>query len=190
MLELAVGVYVDGVRFRGDGTGSVLAQIESRDGEGLFASPMADAKIPGVLFIDFGAGGDQFQMARPAHSEVVRSEIRLIAQVGIPAFARADEEHAVARVFDDIAAVVKMNRILLAFFRGLREHDLQIIIATDAAFLKVHPFVLEISQRLALVVRDGIGVQRAGKLKRQNDVRRKFRARRCTAAVASRELSA
>src|SRR5580693_1597091 len=103
-------------------------------------------------------------MMWPAHGEVVRSELRLIAEVGIPAFARADEEYAVASVFDDIAAVVKMNRKLLVFLRGLRQHDMQIVIAPNAAFLQGHPFVLEISQRLALVVRNGFGVERAGKL--------------------------
>ena len=75
-------------------------------------------------------------MVRPAHGEVVRSELRLIAEVGIPAFARADEKHTVAGVFDDIAAVVKMNRELLALLRGLRQYDMQIVIAPHAAFLE------------------------------------------------------
>ena len=151
LLELAVGVDVDRARFVGDGTGGVFAEIEPSDGERLVASPVAYAKISRALFIDLGAGGDQFQMAWPAHGEVIRSEIRLIAEVGIPAFARADEEHTVACVFDDIAAVMKMNRELLAFLRGLREHDMEIVIAAHAALLEVHPFVLEIGQRLALV---------------------------------------
>src|SRR5580704_4884623 len=113
---------------------------------------MAYARISNVLFIDFGAGCNEFQMARPAHREVIRSEIRLIAEVRIPAFARADEKYFVAGIFDDIAAVMKMNRKLLAFLRGLRQHDVEIVIAADAALLGSHTFVLEISERFALVV--------------------------------------
>src|SRR5208282_874699 len=107
-------------------------------------------------------------MVRPAHGEIIGSEIGLIAQMGIPAFACTDEEDAIAGVFDDTAAVMKMNRKLLAFLRGLGQHDMQIVIAADAALLEIHAFVLEMLQRLALIVGDGFGVKRAGKLKRQN----------------------
>ena len=168
LLELAVGVDVDGARIVGERTGSIFAEIETGDGERLNASPMAYAKISGGLFIDLGAGGDQFQMARPAHGEVIGSKIRLIAEVRIPAFACADEENAVACVFDDIAAVMKMNRELLAFLRGLRQHDVEVVVAADAALWQVHPFILKIRQRLVLVVRDGLGAESAGELKRQD----------------------
>src|SRR5271155_3157793 len=107
-------------------------------------------------------------MVWPAHGEVIRSKIRLIAQVGIPAFARADEEHTVACVFDDIAAVMKLNRKLLALLRRLRKYDMEIVLASDAALLEIHPLVLKIGQGLALGVRNGFGVKCAGKLERKN----------------------
>jgi len=89
----------------------------------------------------------------------------LISEARIPAFARADEDNAVAGVLDDIAAVMKMNRELLGLLRGLRKHDLEIVIASDAALLEVHPFVLEISERVAPLVGNGFCVKSAGELK-------------------------
>ena len=89
----------------------------------------------------------------------------MISEARIPAFARADEDNAIAGVLDDIAAVTKMNRELLRFLRGLRKHDMEIVIASDAALLEVHPFVLEISERVAPLVRNGFCVKSAGELK-------------------------
>ena len=110
LFELAVGVEIDRARIDGDGVGNVFTEIKTGDGKRLFAAPMADARIAGDLFIDLGAGGDEFQAVRPAHRNVIRGEFGLIAEVGIPAFAGADEEHIVACVFDDAAAITKMNR--------------------------------------------------------------------------------
>jgi hypothetical protein len=73
LLELPVGVDIDGTRFGGDGTGGVFSQIEPSDGERLVASPVADTNLSRVLFIDFRTGGDQFQMARPSHGEVIHT---------------------------------------------------------------------------------------------------------------------
>src|SRR5580700_2999861 len=60
---------------------------------------------------------------------------------------------------------MKMNRELLGLLGGLRKHDMEIVIASDAALLEVHPFVLEISERVAPFIRNGFCVKSAGELK-------------------------
>jgi len=63
--------------------------------------------------------------------------------VRVPALPRADKQHAVSRVLDDIAAVVKMKREFLMARRSLRENHLQIIIAARAALLEINAFILK-----------------------------------------------
>src|SRR5271156_3084997 len=60
---------------------------------------------------------------------------------------------------------MKMNRELLGLLRGLRKHDMEVVIASDAAFLEVHPFILEISERVAPFVRNAFCVKSARELK-------------------------
>ena len=90
LLELTVGVDIDGMTCGGNGRGSVLAKIEARDGHRLFRFPVTDAKVSLLMFLKFCPGGDQAKLAWPAQEEVIGGKIRAVPQVRVPAFSRAD----------------------------------------------------------------------------------------------------
>src|SRR6266851_8753238 len=105
-----VGVDIDRASSGSERGESVIPQIETRDGDGLFGAPMADAKVAVIVFVEFGSGGDEAQAAWPTHGQVVVGKIGGVAEVGIPDFARSDIEHAVPGIFDDVSAVTETQR--------------------------------------------------------------------------------
>ena len=69
--------------------------------------------------------------------------------MGVPAFAGANEQNAVSRVLDYIAAIVKLQRKFLILRRSSRQNHSQIIVSACAAFLQVHALILKKRQRFA-----------------------------------------
>jgi len=90
LLELPVGVDVDGMAGGGYRNRGVFAEVESRDGGRFIRFPMPHAEVAVLMLFEFGAGGDQAELARPAHGEVISGEFGAIAEMRIPAFPRAD----------------------------------------------------------------------------------------------------
>src|SRR5882672_11948112 len=107
----------------GYGSRSVFAEIESRDGGGFIRFPMSHAEVTVLMLFEFGTGGDQAELARPAHGEVINCEFSGITEMRVPAFARADKQHTVSGVFDDVAAIVKFKGEFLIPRGGLGEHN-------------------------------------------------------------------
>src|SRR5260370_1146825 len=132
----------------GYGGRSVFAEIEAGNGNGLLRLPVPDAEFSFLVLIEFGAGGDQAKLARPAQQEIIGGKLRAISEVWVPAFPGTDEQHAVSRVLDDIAPVMKMKSEFQVARGSLRKNDIQIIVAARAAFLEVHALILKKSEGL------------------------------------------
>src|SRR5882762_10225362 len=158
------------------GNRSVFAEIESRDGGGLFRFPMPHAEVAVLMLFDFGAGGDEAELARPAHGEVISGEFGTIAEMRIPALPRADVQHAVSSVFDNVATIVKFEGELLIARRSLGQHNAQEVEAAGAALLQIHSFVLKEGEGLTALTCDSVHVERAGELKGQGPFAARFRA--------------
>ena len=77
------------------------------------------------------AGGDETQFSGPAHGQVVHGEIGGIAEMRVPAFARADEKYVVAGVVDDVAAVTEAQEKIGARQGWFGKHDEEIIVAAQ-----------------------------------------------------------
>src|SRR6266849_5193153 len=137
---------------------------------------MADVKFAFVVLFQLGTGGDQAKLAGPSHRQAIRGKLRIAAQMWVPALSCADEQHAVSRIFNDIAAIMKMQGELLIAGRGLRQHDVQKVVATRAALLQAHPLILKKGQGTTLIVRKFIHNQGAGELQAQDALRSYFGA--------------
>ena len=66
LLELTIGVDIDGTSPGGDGGRGVFAEIEARNGHGLFRLPMPDAEFSVLVLFEFRTGGNQAKLVRPA----------------------------------------------------------------------------------------------------------------------------
>src|ERR1700722_7255406 len=117
---------------------------------------MADAKIAVFGLTPLGARGDKPEFLGPANRQVVVGEIGGGAKMWIPAFARIDEEHVVAGVFDHAAVIAEVKRELGAFVGRSRENHEEIVGAATEAILKIHTFVLEKGERFAVLSRNAL----------------------------------
>src|SRR5229473_6768169 len=160
----------------GYGGRSVFAEIEAGNGNGLLRLPVPNAEFSFLVLIEFGAGGDQAKLARPAQEEVIGRKFPAISQVRVPAFSGTDEQHAVSCVLDDIAPVMKMKSEFQVARGSLRKNDIQIIVAARAAFLEVHALILKKSEDFTLLAGDAVYRQSPGKLESENAFRSGFRA--------------
>lgn len=156
LLELFVGVDVDHAIFRGDGSGGVLAEIETGLRDGKLGFPVGDARVVFVMLIAFGAGGNEAETAGPMEGEVVVSEFGGVAVVRIPVVTGADEEHSVASVFDDGAAIAEVKGEGGAGGRGFGQEDAEGVFAAGVEFLLRDAFVLKEEERFAGFVGDAI----------------------------------
>ena len=129
---------------------------------------MANAEISFLVLFDFRAGGDQPKFVGPAQKEIIVGKFRAISQVGVPAFSRSDEQHAVSGVMDDVATIMKTKSEFLIRPRRLRKNDIQIVVASRAALLEIHALVLKKSQGSALLACDAVNGQSPGELERKN----------------------
>ena len=129
---------------------------------------MANAEFSFLVLFDFRAGGDQPKFVGPAQKEIIVGKFRAISQVGVPAFSRSDEQHAVSGVMDDVAAIMKTKSEFLIGPRRLRKNDIQIVVASHAALLEIHALVLKKSQGSALPACDAVNGQSPGELERKN----------------------
>ncbi len=143
MLELSVGVDVGGMARGGYRSRSVFAEIESGDGSRFIRFPMPHAEVTVLMLFAFGAGGDQAELARPAHGEVIGCEFGGIAEMRVPAFPRAHKQHTVSGVLNDVATIVKFKGEFLIARGSLGEHDSENVEAAGAALLQIHSFVLK-----------------------------------------------
>src|SRR5713101_7032744 len=137
---------------------------------------MADVKFAFVVLFQLGTGGDQAKLAGPSHRQAVRGKLRIAAQMWVPALSCADEQHAVSRIFNDIAAIMKMQGELLIAGRGLRQDDVEKVVATRAALLQAHSLILKKGQGTTLIVRKLIHDQGAGEFEAQDALRSCFGA--------------
>ncbi len=163
LFELVIGIDIDGAIFGRDGRDGVFAEIEACFGDGLRSDPMSDMRVAFLGLFGFIAGGDEAKMLRPMEGEVVEREFGSVAKMGIPAFASADEKNAVAGVVDDVAAVVEVESEGLARGGNLREEDGESVVTASAELLIGEAFVLEKRKLSAVIERDGIDLEIAGK---------------------------
>src|SRR5260370_38506758 len=108
-----VGVDIDRASSGSERGEGVIPQIETRDGDGLFGVPMADAKVAVIVFVEFGSGGNEAQAAWPTHGQVVVGKIGGVAQMGIPDFGCSDIEHTVPGIFCACSAETGTHRELV-----------------------------------------------------------------------------
>src|SRR5256884_1100527 len=128
------------------------------------------------MLFEFRAGGNQTKLARPAQEEVIGRKFRAIAKVRVPAFSRADKQHAVSCVLDDVAPVMKMKREFLMARWSLRKNDMQVVVAARAALLEIHALVLKIGEGFIVLAGDAVDRQSPRKLEGENAFRPGFRA--------------
>src|SRR5215471_18232848 len=159
------------------GCPSVIAEIESSDGHRFFRLPMTDAKFTFFMFFQFGACGDEAKFARPLNGEVVGGKLGGVTEMRVPTLPGANEQNAVSRVFDHVAAIMKMKSEFLLGCGNKGENDVQIIVAAHAALLKGHSFILEKFQGLAVLCGNAVDGQCAGKLKNEDAFAAGFRAK-------------
>src|SRR6266403_3250746 len=105
LLQLAIGVDINGIGFAGQRCGSVFAEIKPGDARGPVRAPVRDPEVAVLAFVYFAAGRHKAKLAGPIECEVVHSEGRGVAKVWIPALPCADEKNAVAVIAYDIAVI-------------------------------------------------------------------------------------
>src|SRR5882724_1955842 len=110
---------------------------------------MSHAEVAVLMFFEFGASGDQAELAWPAHGEVISCKFGGIAKMRVPAFPRADKQHTVSSVFNDVATIVKFEGELLIPWGSLGEHNTQEVEAAGAALRQIHAFVLKEGKEFA-----------------------------------------
>ncbi len=137
---------------------------------------MANAEFSFLVLFEFGAGGDQATLARPALEEVIGRKFRAVPKVRVPALPRADKQHAVPCGLDDVAQVVKMKREFLATRRSLRKNDIQVVAAARAALLEAHALILKKGEGFTVLAGEAVDRQSPGKLENENAFRSGFRA--------------
>src|SRR5260370_21681387 len=91
----------------GNGGRGVFTEIEACDGHGSLRLPVADAEFSLLVLFEFGAGVDQPELARPEQEDVIGRKFRDVPKRRMPAFPRADKQHTVSRVLDDVAPIMK-----------------------------------------------------------------------------------
>src|SRR6266849_6032792 len=149
-----VGINIDRARSGSERGEGVIAQIETRDGDGLFRAPMTDAEVAVIVFVELASGGDEAQAARPTHGQVIVGKIGGVAKMGIPDFARPDIEHTVSGIFDDVSAVTETQREFGPALGRRRQYNIEVIIAARAAFVQVHALVLKKGERFPALAGD------------------------------------
>src|SRR5882757_8876958 len=113
---------------------------------------MADAEIAVFALIEFGTGGDQTETPRPVHGQIVIGEVRTIAEMRIPTFARANVQHAISGVLNHISAIAEAQGKLGATGGRRRQHDVEKVVAVRAALPQGHSFILKICESCAVLV--------------------------------------
>src|SRR5260370_21561697 len=96
------------------GSRGVLSQIEARDRNGFLRLPVPGAKFSFLVLFQFGASGDQAELARPAQEKIIGRKFRAIPQVRGPALSGADKQHPVSSVLNHATPVLKTKRELLS----------------------------------------------------------------------------
>ena len=84
--------------------------------------------------------------------------------MGIPAFASTDIEHGVTVVFNDVAAVVKMESKGVASVRSVWQEDTKSVVTAGTQLLPREAFILEEEEIFTGGEREGVRFERAGKL--------------------------
>ncbi len=143
LFELVIGVDVDGVLAGGDGRGGIFTKIEAGFWDRLRGFPLRGAELPILALIGFFASGHQAEMLWPAKGKIVESKFGSVAVVRIPTFTSADIENAVARVGDDVAAIVKVKSEGCADGGSLWEEDAEGVVTASVKLLFRQAFILE-----------------------------------------------
>lgn len=168
--ELFIGIDIDGVILGGNRGDSVFTEVETGFGDGLFRLPAGDTEVAVFTFIGFFTGGDKAKMLGPAQGHVVKREFGGIPVMGKPAFALAHKEDRVSGIFDDVAAVAKIQSKGCARREGIGEEDAEGILAAVTQFLGGKPLVLEKNERSAGIQGYGCDLEGARKLE-EDEVR-------------------
>src|SRR6267378_7740541 len=129
---------------------------------------MADAEVAVFALIELGPSGDQAKAPRPAHGQIVIGEVRAIAEMRIPAFARANVQHTISGVLNDISAIAEAQGKLGATGGRRRQHDVEKVVAVRAALPQGHPFILKIGECFAALIRHLIDIQQVRELQGQH----------------------
>ncbi len=164
LFELFVCVHVNGMAFRGHGSHCVFAEVETRLGDRLFRLPVRDAEVALFVLVRFFARGDEAKTLGPAQGHIVEGEFGGVAVVGEPAFALAYEEDGVTGVFDDVAAIAKIQGKGFARGKRLGEENTDGILAAVTQLLRGEALVLEKGERRAGLEGDGFDLQGAREL--------------------------
>src|ERR1700730_12849855 len=137
---------------------------------------MPDAEIAVLMLFEFGTGGGQAELARPPHGEVICSEFGAITEMRIPAFSRADVQHAVSSIFDDVATIMELDGEFLVPRGRLGEYNTQEVETANAALLQIHSFILKEGEGFTAFTGDFVHIERAGELKGQGTLAAGFSA--------------
>src|SRR5258708_6059774 len=164
-LEFTIGVNIDGMSAGNHGSRGVFSQIEARDRNGFLRLPVPDAKFSFFMLFQFGASGDQEELARPAQEKIIGRKFRAIPQVRVPALSGADKQHAVSSVLNDAAPVVKMKSELLALRGSMRKNCIQVVVAAGTAFREAHALILKKIEGVPVLAGDAVDGQSPAKLK-------------------------
>jgi len=82
----------------------------------------------------------------------------------IPAFARANVQHAISGVLNHISAIAEAQGKLGATGGGRGQHDVEKVVAVRAALPQGHPFILKIGECFAALIRHLIDIQQVREL--------------------------
>src|SRR5260370_9969269 len=137
---------------------------------------MSDTRVAVLVFLELGTGGDKAELARPSNRQFIGCEFSSIAEMRVPAFSGANEQHAVSRVFDHVAAIVKMKSKFEARRRTFRKDDVHEVVAASAELLQGHALILKEGQRFTVLTRHSVGGQGARTLKHQEPLVARFGA--------------
>ena len=149
LFELFVRVKINDMVFRGHGSQGVFAEVETGLGDRLFRLPAGHAEVTLFVFVGFFASGDKAKMLWPAEAHVVEGEFGGVTVVGEPAVALADEKDGVAGIYDDVAAVAKIQSEGCARGRRLGEEDTEGIFTAVTQLLPGEALILEKGERRA-----------------------------------------
>jgi len=166
-LELLVGIDVDGAIGGSDGDDGIFPEVETSFRNRLSRFKASHAGVAFLAFVGFFTGGDEAKALGPLKRQIVESELGGIAEMGIPAFARADKEDAVAGVFDDVAAIAEAEGEGFSRSGWLREEDTEAVVAVRTQLLFGETFILEKSERRAVVEGDGVDFEGARQLDKE-----------------------
>ncbi len=125
---------------------------------------MADTEVAIFALVELCARGYQAQAPRPVHRQFVIGEIRSVAEVRIPAFTRANVEHGVSGVFNNVAAIAEAQGELGAARGRRRQNYIEKVVSARTALAQSHSLILKEDKGFTVLAADLVDVQQVREL--------------------------